>query len=293
MTVFHFDVQDKIDAPYRRLSDQYFSYSLKPENYFFNDEVEVISIFIHSRISPDILKFFPRLKKIICRSVGTDHVDREFCVHNGIEICSIPGYGPHVIATHAVWLFLMGARKLLDSVLITRSGSFSYDIPWIIDLAWKTVGVIWTGRIGQQIISMLLPLGVKILAHDLFPQAELEEKMSFRYASFGDILQKSDFIILACNASEENKNMINSTTISLMKQWIWLVNIARGSLIDEDALIENQNKFSFVALDVVKNESLEWISKISHLDNFFITPHVAFLSDVTVKTIWETTYNFI
>lgn len=291
--IYHFDVQKHIDEPYKKEGQKYFFQSLRPETYFHDKTVEIISIFVHSKITAEIKNFFPNLKKIVCRSVWTDHVDKEFCRLQGIEILSIPGYWPQVIATHAMALFLMWTRKLYETLSSTKNCFYSYDIPGIRDLSWKTVGVVGTGRIGQKIIQMLRCFDMNVLAYDLFPVSDLQEKLWFSYVSYEELLKKSDVIFLVVNATEENKNMINSDAIALMKKDAALINIARWSLVDEDALLQAIDKFSFVALDVIRDERGEWLSKFCWLKNVYITPHIAYLSDETVKNIWEKTYEFL
>ncbi len=87
--------------------------------------------------------------------------------------------------------------------------------------------------------------------------------------------------------------LINSQAISLMQQDMILINVARWSLIDEDALLANANKFLYIWLDTIKDKSINWLMKFVEFENIIITPHIAYLIDSTVKTIWEETYKYI
>jgi len=105
-TTYHFDYIPLRDNHFKNAKDKYLPFSLTPKTYFVDKKVEKISIFVESQITNKILNFFPNLKIIFCRSIGTNNVDIKFCEKHGIKVLHIQDYGHHIIAHHAIALFL-------------------------------------------------------------------------------------------------------------------------------------------------------------------------------------------
>lgn len=287
--IVHYDYRPELDQAYQKPTHIYITNPLNEQTVEQDDEVTAISVFISSKVTAKVIDNFPNLKTIMCRSAGTDHVDIDYAKSKWIEVHRVPGYGPHVIATHAIALFLEGNRQLLTSRKISQTGSFEFTKP-LKDIANMTVWVIWTGKIGYEIIRLLRAFGAKVIAYDLYPNPALADSLWYTYVDIEKVYSDSEALFLACNASEENTNMINGKTIWHMKKEMILINIARGSLIDEDALLANADKFLYIWLDAIKNESKEGLAKFDKYENIIITPHIAYLADSTVKTIREETY---
>ena len=121
----------------------------------------------------------------------------------------------------------------------------------------------------------------------------MKNNFAVNYTTFEDIVEQSDVIILSCNASAENTNMINEKTINKMKPGVTLINIARGSLIDEDALRTHAQKFHFIGLDAIKDESAKGLKIRGKHSNIAITPHIAYLADSSLDIIRHTTYDIM
>jgi D-lactate dehydrogenase len=291
MTSIHFDV-DKAMEVY--LPGEVYPYGLQeiPQEKVF--DAEIITIHNTSLVNEQVLSHFPHLKFIITRTVGIDHINKEVCINHGISISHIPDYGAFAIAEHALTLLLCGSRNILSVQSEIHKGIFSYKNHTGFTLHRKTLGVIGTGRIGQELIKLVQPFDMNILAYDLFPNSEAAASLHFTYTSLEEVLLQSDCISLHTPLSKETTHLINEEAIRKMKDQMILINTARGGLIDTQALIAHISKFRFIGFDVVENE-LEF-NKDNPLLSFphvVITPHIAFYTDETMKKIATETLKYI
>lgn len=258
------------------------------------DKVEILTIKSQSYITRDVLEHFPKLRLIVTRTVGTDHIDTDACEKKGIIVKNIPDYGPAHVAQHTIALMLAGARNIVKANAAIYEGIFDYKPFLGISMSGKTVGVIGTGRIGIEVIRIAKALGMNVLGYDFYKSEEKAKDIGFIYTDLETLLRQSDVVTLHIPATPETKHILNHKTFRLLKSGSILVNTARGDLVDEEALIENIGKFHAVCLDVIENESS--FSKDNPLlafDNVIITPHCAFYSDEAVKTIAAKTEQII
>ena len=253
------------------------------------EDIEKISVFISSKVTATVIDALPGLKVIAARSAGTDHIDVTYAASKNITLAHVASYGPHVIATHAIGLLLYGIRSLGPVLMGAKTGKWGYEHNTIRDLRQMTAGVIGTGKIGQEIIKLLLALGCRIIATDVYESDDMK-KLGVTYVPMDELLKTTDIIVLACNASADNTDLINTAAIDLMKEGVILINIARGSLIDEQALQENISKLSYVGLDTIKNESDAGLQIRNNYPTVTITPHIAYLADSSLDIIRNTTY---
>lgn len=289
MTIIHFDYRPTLDSTFQKQWHIYTENPLNSQTAAYDDSIKQISVFISSKVTADVIDQFPNLQTIMCRSAWTDHVDVAYAESKWIAVHRVPWYGPHVIATHAIALFLQWNRQLIPSTNNTQHGNYSFVLSTIKDTHNLIIWLIGTWKIGLEIIKLLKALWCRVVAYDLYPNHNASSELWFEYVDFDTVISH-DALFLACNASKENENLINWDVISQIKAWAILINIARGSLIDEDALIQHITKFLYVWLDAIKDESPEGLAKFAPFDNIVITPHIAYLADSTVKTIWDETY---
>jgi D-lactate dehydrogenase len=169
-----------------------------------------------------------------------------------------------------------------------------------IELHNATVGIIGTGRIGKTVINELSGFGCKIIAYDIYESDEVKKKAT--YVSLDELYKNSDIISLHAPATEDNYHMINNTAIDKMKTGVMIINCARGSLIDTQALIDGveSGKVGFAGLDVIEQESgLYYFNRMGEplnnpqlailksYSNVIVTPHTAFYTDEAVANMVE------
>lgn len=279
-------------------SVSYFNEALSSINANKFRDVECVSVFIYSKITKEVLDKMSKLKFITTRSTGFDHIDIVECKKRGIKVCNVPHYGENTVAEFTFALILSLTRKMNIAFGRIKNSNFSIDGLKGIDLKNKTLGVIGTGRIGANVIKIAKSFDMKIIAYDIYQNRELEKNMGFEYVKLSDLLKKSDIITLHTSYSKENHHLLGKSAFSIMKNGVFIVNTARGGLIDIKCLIEciNSGKVGGVALDVFEDEdklkSKEGVGNLKKIllnEKIILTPHMAFYTKEAVERIIEKT----
>ncbi len=261
---------------------------------------EIISTFVYSRLSGELLSKFPNLKMISTRSTGYNNVDLDYCKKHGIKVANVVGYGEITVAEFAVGVLLNLTRKIRTAQRKLKHGIVNVAEDIGIDLDGKTVGVIGTGAIGRHFARLIKAFGCKVLAYDLYPNQALVDEGTCEYTDLETIYKESDIIGLNCPATKENYHLINAETIKKLKDGVYIVNTARGELIDTAALYDAlvSGKVAGAGLDVLdyedvilkndidiaKDKDKDFIfyslvnQKLVQLENAIVTPHIAFNS---------------
>lgn len=250
---------------------------------------QIISTFITTPFPASVLEKLPDLKLIATRSVGYDHIDIEWCVSHDVTVCNVPDYGSHVIAEHVFALLLGTMRHIVEGNRRVREGIFDYRGLRGMALQGKTIGIVGTGRIGRKVAKIAHGFGMKIVAVDVFKVQELTDEFGVQYVELPQLLAESDVITLHAPSLPETRHMINAGTIAQMKPGVVLVNTARGSLVDTDALIHglDQGIIRYALLDVLEHEAdLGKDGSLIHHPKVVTTPHIAFYADDSVKTMY-------
>jgi len=255
---------------------------------------ECLTIKSSSKVTEETLKKFPKLKLIVTRTVGIDHIKLEECKARQIAVYHIEDYGAFNIAEHTFALLLAGTRNIVNSYTEVKKGIFSY-IKWQgITLKDKTIGVIGTGKIGLEVIRLSKAFGMKVVAFDVFRNEKASEELDFKYVSLNNLLKIAHVITLHAPLLESTKHIIDELAIKKMKEGVVLINTARGALIDTEALLKYEDKFSFIGLDVVEFEDKFTSSnRLLKSQKVIITPHIGFFSDASVVNIARQTNNLI
>jgi D-lactate dehydrogenase len=274
-------------------------------------KADILAVFVDSPITKETITAMPNLKMIAVMSTGYDNVDIETAKSRRIPVCNVPYYGENTVAEHAMALMLGLTRKIFQSVKKVKEAHFDYRGLCGIDLKGKTLGVIGTGHIGQHLIRMAGGFEMNILGYDPYPNNEMAKKLGFKYATLDELLSASDFISLHVPLFKETYHLLNKENIKKIKKRAYVINTARGGLIDPEALLEalQSGHIAGAGLDVleeenfVQDEDRVLASKlpadkiktnlmnnllIDH-DNTIITPHNAFNSVEALHRIIDTT----
>ncbi len=276
-------------------------------------QTEVLSLFIRSVIDSDALEKFPNLKLITVRGTGYDHIDTETCRQLGITVCNVPGYGEHPVVEFTMALMLALSRRVFEaSKKVKEAGVFSQKGLRGFDLYGKNLGVIGTGQIGMNVIKTARCFGMNISAYDPFPKPEVAEAVGFTYHDFDTILATSDIITLHAPHNEHTHHLINHDNINKVKPGAYLINTARGGLIETQALVKalSEGVVAGAALDVLEEEGMigdevglleeehpeaetlqTMLSNhyLIHHPRVLITPHNAFNTEEALRKILDTT----
>ena len=288
------------------LSQKYgFEYDYSPEypslkNVHYAKGYDAVS-FTPCECNAELLQaFYDQGVRYICaRSVGFDHIDLDKAKELGMRVSYVK-YGSETVADYAIMLMLMACRKIPH--IIERSKLQDYTLKGKLgkNLCHCTVGILGTGKIGGTVVKHLSGFGCKIIANSLIEEEEL--KGLCEYVSMERLLSESDVISLHMPAHKNNYHLIDAKAFEQMKEGVIIVNTARGSLIDTEALIENleNGKVGFAALDLLEVEDgLYYMDRIGDcianrsmavlrsFPNVLLTPHTAFYTDEAVYSMAE------
>jgi len=278
---------------------------------------EIASIFVNSAVDGDVLSKLADLKMIATRSTGYDHIDLKAATEKSIVIANVPAYGENTVAEFAFALLLALSRKIFDSYhRIKEDGSFNLDGLRGFDLKGKTIGVIGTGRIGAHVIKIAKGFDMKVIANDAYPNEKLSGELGFKYLPLEEVLKESDIITLHVPYMKETHHLINKDNIGLIKKGAYLVNTARGGLVETEALISalKEGRLAGAGLDVLEEEGiikdeLNFLVKghpeehnlktvlaghvLIDMPNVIVTPHNAFNTAEALRRILDTTLDNI
>lgn len=269
------------------------------ENAALAEGSECIDI-ITSKMTKELLTIFASygVKYVTTRTIGYDHIDTEAAKELGITVANAP-YGPHGVADYTVLLILMTIRKMKRILERTNIQDYTLMGSQGRELKDLTVGVIGTGRIGRTVLKNLSGFGCRLLAYDLYENAEVT-KSGVPYVTLEEMWRQADVITLHAPLTDENFHMIDASAIAKMKDGVMLVNTARGGLIDSEALIQGieSGKIGGAGLDVVENEfGLYYYDHKSDIlknrdlavlrgfPNVTVSHHMAFYTDECVNTV--------
>ena len=252
---------------------------LSEENSVNYSDSEIISCFVYSDLSKSILENFPKLRHIATRSTGFDHIATDYCNERKITVSNVPEYGSNTVAEHTFALILSLTRKIYQSVSQAKQLNFNHEEIRGVDLHGKTLGIIGMGKIGVNVLRIAHGFGMNLVVNTRSQDDKLREKYDFKYVDLDELLRSSDVISLHLPLVPETKHIINMDNLSLIKKGCYLINTARGGLVDTKTLIEglNNNTFAGVALDVLEEE------KELTEEAAILTPH--FQKDADMETL--------
>ncbi len=266
---------------------------------------QAIITFVTDTLSEEILGLIYNLniRHVATRSAGYDHIDINGANQLGICIANVPEYSPHAIAEHATMLMLALNRKLLPGQHRMHDCNFSLENLTGFDMNGKTVGIIGTGKIGLICAKILHGFGCTILGYDLKPNPSATQ-YSVRYTNLETLCQKADIITLHLPLTTTTHGLVNQTLIAQMKPGVMLINTSRGAVVDTKAVIDalKLGQIGAFGADVYENEKNlffkdhsgeilqdDLFARIKSFSNVILTGHQAFLTDVALKNIAETT----
>ena len=313
MTIAFFEItemeKEKFSSAFPNDNLIFFENTIQENDINKFNNVDILSVFIHSKIDENILSKLPNLKLITTRSTGTDHINLDFCEKHNISVKNVPFYGENTVADHTFALILSLSRKIHSSYIRSLKGNFSTEGLQGFDLQDKTIGIIGGGRIGLHVARTAKGFGMHVRVYDIKRDDFLAELINFKYVSLDELYESSDIISLHIPLNKYTEHMINSESIKKFKKGALLVNTARGGLINTDDLIKaiDDKIILGAGLDVIEGEELlveenifnSPIEKAARLivnskilldnENVVITPHNAFNSTEAVNRIINTT----
>lgn len=249
-------------------------------------------------IDKDVIDAAANLKMIQRTGVGTDTLDLRYLKEKKIPVYVNQGVNSESVAEHTIMLILSTLRNLSDVDHKVKLGNWEKNEIGIQcrSLAGMKIGLVGLGNIGLVVAKMLQPFNVTVLYHKrtrLTSKQEIE--LSLNYVDFESLLSKSDIVTLHCPLSKDTKGMLGEREIKLMKTGSFIINTARGALIDETALIRELSNGHLAAagLDVYQDEPLPKDSPLLRMNNVTLTPHTGGLTLETFSNMMQSAFQNI
>jgi D-3-phosphoglycerate dehydrogenase len=243
--------------------------------------IEDVDVLVSVRATRKVIEKARKLKMIQALGTGVDEIDIEAAAERGIVVCSAVGLNAVAVAEHAMSLMLSLAKNVAKyDRELRRAGWHTKRTPSVL-LRGKTLGIVGLGSIGIEVCKRAKAFGMKVIALKRNPSEELKIKLGIDFlgsqADLHRILKQSDFVVLSVVLTPETRRMIGENELRMMKNTAYLVNISRGEVIDEEALVKilQERTIAGAGLDVFEVEPVNMDNPLLRLENVVLTPHVA------------------
>jgi glyoxylate reductase len=249
-------------------------------------EVEALLCMVTERIDDELLTHAPWLKIVANMAVGYDNVDVSALTHRGVLLTNTPGVLTETTADLAFALILGVARRMGEAVRIVRDGRWQAWSPFTFlgqDVHHATLGIIGLGRIGAEVAKRANGFDMRVLYNNRGRNQEAEERLGCTWVDLSTLLHESDFVTVLVPLSQETRHMLSTPQFKQMKRTAFLINAARGPIVDQRALYEalRDGLIAGAALDVTDPEPMPMDDPLLSLDNCLIVPHIGSASVAT------------
>ncbi|MEM0021441.1 MAG: glyoxylate reductase [Fervidicoccaceae archaeon] len=247
-------------------------------------EVDALVTLLTDRIDKELIDKARNLRIISQYAVGFDNIDIKYATEKGIYITNTPGVLTDATADLTMALLLAITRRIVEADAFVRNGDWERSrTGWHplmllgMELKGKTLGIIGMGRIGREVARRAIGFGMNIVYYDQFRLSPEEEKaLNAKYAELDDLLSISDVVTIHANLNEQTRHLINEQRLRLMKPTAYLINAARGAIVDTRALVKalKEGWIAGAALDVFEEEPLPASHELTGLKNVVLAPHI-------------------
>jgi len=247
-----------------------------------------------TRVTPHSLSGSDRRLKLIARfGVGYDSIDVPACTSAGVMLTIAPDGVRRPVATSALTFVLMLAQKVLIKDRLTRAGRWAEKMDYIgTGLTGRTLGSIGLGNIGAELFRLAKPFDMVGMAHDPVADPALAAALGVRLVDMDTLFRESDFLTVNCPLNDQTRGLVSARLIALMKPSAYLINTARGPIVDELALASAlaQRKIAGAGLDVFDEEPVRVDNPLLQMDNVVLTPHGICFTDECMRRLAESAF---
>ncbi len=233
----------------------------------------------YTHITAKVIEAAKNLKGIVKYGVGTDAIDIEAATKKGVMVVNCPDYGSDTVADHAFALLIALARKIPALDRTMRENAWAWPEPGLmgVDLSGKTIGLVGFGRIGRAMARRCEGFAMTRLVTDPYVELETVSELGATLTGLDELLERSDFVSLHCVLTPETKGLINEAALGRMKKSAYLIDVSRGAIVDEQALVRalDENRIAGAAFDVFEPEPLSPDHPLLGRVNVILTPHLA------------------
>jgi len=259
---------------------------LEPESVLSSRQLEDIDalILLAHRFDRNSVPKSGRLGVIARFGVGYDTVDVKACTDSGIALVITPESVRRPVAVSIITLMLALTGKLTIKEKLTRAGAEGFaqrGAHMGVGLVERTFGSLGAGNIGAETLRLAKPFDMKLIAHDPFADADLMASIGVELVGIEDLFRRSDILSVSCPLTEATKHIVNAEMLALMKPTSYLINTARGPVVDQKALTKmlQERRIAGAGLDVLEQEPPDLSDPILALDNVILTPHALCWTD--------------
>ena len=256
-------------------------------------DADALVSLLSDKIDAEVFDAAPKLKIVSQLAVGFDNINVQEATKRGIYVTNTPGVLTETTADFAWALLMAVARRVVEADKYVRSGQWKVGWhPSMLlgrDVYGATIGIVGAGRIGQAVARRAKGFNMKILYYDVFKRPEIEKELNAKYVDLDTLLKESDFVSIHVPLMKETYHLINTEKIKLMKRTAYLINNARGPVVDEKALYEalKEGRIAGAGLDVFEQEPTPADNPLLKLGNVVVAPHISSASYETRSKMAE------
>ncbi len=236
----------------------------------------------YRQITPRVLDALPQLRVISRYAVGVDNIDIAAASERGIYVANVPDYCQNEVSDHVIALLMAFSRKIIAANRFVKAGNWDYkQLKPIHSTSSSMIGFVGFGKITKNLAPKLKAIGFDLIAYAPRTDQDTMAQYGVKKVEFNEIFLHSDFVSLHVPLNEQTRGLIGASQLAAMKPSAYLINIARGPVIDETALIDalREGEIAGAALDVTEKEPVNHDNPLLKMDNVIITPHIAWYSE--------------
>ena len=249
------------------------------------------------KITPAAMDKLTRCKVISRYGIGVDMVDLEAATKHGIAVCNVPDYCIEEVSTHTIAFLLSLNRHLTLQNQHVHSGKWGGSPGGAPSrLTGQVAGIIGLGRIGKEVARKAQALGLRIIGFDPYLKPGALDHLGIELVPLNDLLSRSDYVTIHCPLTEETRHLIGQDQLNRMKPSAYLINMARGPIVDQAALCQalKDGTIQGAGLDVLEQEPPSLDDPILGMDQVILTPHAAsWTTEAVIQLRRETTQNVV
>lgn len=245
---------------------------------------------LSDKVDEELLESAPNLKVVANLAVGYDNIDVKAASERGVTVCNTPDVLTETTADLTFALMLATARRITESQEFVKEGRWQSWSPFLLagaDVHHKTIGIVGMGKIGQAVARRAKGFGMEILYHNRNRHIEAEQELGAVYCSFEQLLGQSDYVVCLTPLTDTTRHLFNDEAFKLMKESAFFINVGRGQVVDEEALIAalQQNEIAGAGLDVFYEEPIGADHPLLQFPQVVAIPHIGSASIETRTTM--------
>jgi len=245
-----------------------------------------------ANVNADVIAAMDRARAIVRYGIGVDNVDLDAARERGIPVCNVPDYCIDEVADHTLAFILALTRQVVPNALLIRASKWGMATPTegLRTLRHQTVGIVGFGRIGREVASRLAPFKCRLVVYDAYVPSDAIADSGCEPIALDALLRQSDIVTLHCPSTPQTRKLLNADAFARMKPGAFVINLARGDLIDTAALVAalESGQVAAAALDVCDPEPIPPGSPLRSLPNVVAASHIASVSPTSVRVLRET-----